>query len=159
MEDDARIKKARSMTLRFLTYRARSVKEVEDYLEKKGFSGEAIEFIVGEMKGYRYLDDHRFAGDYALSRKLRGFGIKKIRHDLFLKGIEGEIVEKVLAEHFSADDDLTRIKELVKNRNNKSDSAWDERRFRREAAFLQRRGFQDDLIVKALKAFVNSDYD
>ncbi len=159
MEDDARIKKARSMTLRFLTYRARSVREVQDYLKNKGFSDEITERLINEMKSYKYLDDFRFATDYTLSRKLRGYGIKKVRHDLFLKGVEGEIVEKVLVEHFSAEDDLSRIKELVENRKNKNSSTWDEGRFRREAAFLQRRGFQDDLIFKALKTFGNSESD
>jgi len=159
LDEEAALKKARYLVLRLLTYRARSRKEVEEYLERKGFSDQLSESAIKEMEKYGYIDDKRFAKDFTAYRKLRGFGLKKIRYELYLKGIDSQIIDQTIDEQFDPEDDMSRIKEILEKRNyNKlSEDQRDERWFRREAAFLQRRGFQDSLIMTALKEYNHSE--
>jgi len=156
LDEEEVLKKARNMVLRLLSFRARSRKEVYDYLERKGFPEKVSNITVKEMEGYGYINDEQFAEDFITARKARGHGIKKVRYELYAKGIDEEILNQKVAEHFNPDQDLARIKELLEQRmaRRKGIEKPDEERERlikREAAFLKRRGFQDNLIMKALK--------
>jgi len=158
LDEEEALKKARNMVLRLLTIRARSRKEVSDYLERKGFSDQVSAFIVQEMEGYGYINDEQFAEDFIAGRKLRGHGIKKVRYELYMKGLDEDLIDKKVGEHFNPEEDLARIKEILEQRTARRariDQPCEdrERHLRREAAFLKRRGFQDNLIMKALKDF------
>ncbi len=161
MDEDKALKKARNMVLRLLSYRARSRKELAEYLEKKGYSEQLGQRIIAEMEKYGYVNDEKFADDYIETQKARGYGIKKVRYELYLKGISERIIEQKITDFFNPEEDLERIKVVLKRRcskNNDFDRTSEpeeikQRWFRREANFLQRRGFQDDLIMKALKKF------
>ncbi len=166
MDEAEALKKARDMVLRLLSYRARSRKELKDYLEKKGFSANLSHRILSEMEKYNYVNDEKFAEDYITSQKTKGYGFKKIRHELFLKGIKEEVIEQKVSELLDPEEDFERAKALIRRRFKKSGFAATseiddnkQRWFRREASFLQRRGFQDDLIIKVLKNFnLSNDY-
>ncbi len=152
MEDEALVNKARSKVLRLLTYRARSLKEVADYLEQKGFSNSVADLVINDMKKYGYIDDHKFASDLINYRKMSGYGSKRVRFELQMKGVDKEIVDEIISENFDSGDDLLRIIELLTKRepyNGQIDRRW----LNRQAGFLKRRGFQDDLILKALKNY------
>ncbi len=159
MDEEEALKKARNMVLRLLSYRARSKKELADYLEKKGFSEKLARRIIKEMEKFGYINDEKFAVDYIETQKARGYGIKKVRYELYLKGISERIIEQIISDFFDPEEDLERIKALLRRRSSKNTGfnitsepeEKKQRRFRREANFLQRRGFQDDLIMKALK--------
>lgn len=155
MDEEQSLNKARQMVFRLLTYRARSKKEVRDYLDKKGFGDRIIKETIRDMEYYGYVGDDRFARDFVTYRKERGYGLIRIRYELQLKGIENDIIDRWLDEYFDSDEDLERIKEILDRRaSGKNDSAaGDERWMKREAAFLKRRGFQDHLILTALKNY------
>ncbi|MFO7953051.1 MAG: regulatory protein RecX [Bacillota bacterium] len=160
MEREAALKKARNMVLRFLTYRAHSRKEVSEYLmERKGFSEEISEAVINEMERYGYINDENFARDFVLYRKMRGFGLLRVRYELAQKGIDHQLIDQVIEELFNPEDDLARIKEIIDKRvlNRRDNKDFDERWFKKEASFLKRRGFQDSLIVTALKEYDHSE--
>lgn len=152
MNEEVVLKKARARVLRLLAYRARSCKEVMEYLERKGFSQEISESVVKEMERYGYINDDRFASDFIAYRKARGDGLIKIRYELHLKGIDQQIVNEKIAENFSPEEDFCRIKEALSRRepvNGEIDQRW----IGRQVAYFKRRGFQDGLIIKALKEY------
>jgi len=156
LDEEEAVKKARHMVLRLLTFRARSRKEVIDYLERKGFSGPVSSATIKEMERYGYINDEQFADDFIAGRKSSGHGVKRVRYELYMKGLDQGLIDQKVAEHFDPDEDLARIKEILKQRNSKravikEPGRTRERLLRRETAFLQRRGFQDNLIMKALK--------
>ncbi len=158
MSEDEALRKARTMVLRLLSYRARSRKEVSEYLERKGFPQTLSESVIKEMESYGYINDEQFAEDFILSRKSRGYGIRKVSYELYLKGIDDGLIDQKTAEHFDPDHDLIRIKEIIEQRHRKraflnEPEQAKERAIRREAAFLKRRGFQENLILKAFKDF------
>lgn len=156
MDVEKRVKKARSLVLRYLTYRPRSKQEVLDYLTRKGYESEIIQDTISEMERYGYIDDYKFANDFIVNQKMRGHGVRRVRYELQLKNIERQIIDDKIAEMFDPEEDLSRIKELIERRK-PAGAAIDQRWLSRQSAFLQRRGFQENLIYKVLKDYNPSE--
>ena len=152
MDEEVSLRKARSKVLRLLTYRPRSRKEVIDYLGRKGFSPEVSETAIKEMEGYGYIDDGRFATDFIAYRKSRGNGLKRVRYELQMKGVDQQVINEKIAENFDPEEDFKRIKEVL-GRREPLQGEIDQRWVGRQLAFLKRRGFQENLIYKALKEY------
>ena len=95
-------------TLKFLSYRPRSQKEVEDYLAKKISKKENIKFSEAKESGliieiehkltkYKYLNDTEFAKWWIESRtKSSPRGKRIIKIELMQKGVSREIVDELL---------------------------------------------------------------
>ncbi len=150
MDDQAALKKARSRALRFLTYRARTVKELENYLQQKEFAAGIVTSVIAEMKDYGYIDDYKFVRDYINYRKSRGYGRKRIQYELKLKGAERDFVDELIADSFDREEELNIIREMLVKRL-PDDGIIDRRWLTRQAGFLTRRGFQENLIMTVLR--------
>lgn len=156
MDQEALLKKARSGVLRQLTYRDRSVREVEEYLDRKNYPEDVKNMIVKEMIGYGYLDDRRFAANLISYRKSGGHGLLRVRYELQQKGVSRQIIDELVEEKFDREEDLEKIREILSKReplNGEIDQRW----INRQAAFLKRRGFQDNLILEAIKDYNHSE--
>lgn len=93
------------LALRYLSYRPRSVKEVENYLASKIAKSEQIKFreakesrqipiIIQKLKRYKYLNDRQFAKWFFTSRqKSNPRGLSYVKMELKLKGISDDIIE------------------------------------------------------------------
>jgi regulatory protein len=156
VDEEESLKKARYLVLRQLTYRARSNKEVLDYLSRKGFTEEIAKEVIREMTAYGYLNDQNFARDFIAYRKIHGNGLKKVRYELALKGLDRQIINDLVEEQFDEEEDLIRIEKLLLKRS-PGDETVDVKWLNRQVAFLRRRGFQDNLITTALKRFQGKD--
>jgi regulatory protein len=158
VDEETALKKARYLVLRLLTFRARSTREVSNYLNRKGFTEEIVKEVIDEMTSYGYLNDQKFAQDFIAYRKIRGNGLKKVRYELALKGLDRQIVNDLVEEHFDEEEDLARIEMLLLKRRS-GDETVDDRWLSRQIAFLRRRGFQDNLIMSALRKFQEKEKD
>ncbi len=156
MDQEAVLKKARSGVLRLLTYRDRSVSEVKEYLLRKSYPADIRELVIEEMIGYGYLDDRRFAANLISYRKAGGHGLLRVRYEMQQKGVKRQIIDELIDENFDQDQDLVKIKELLKKREPLS-GAVDQRWINRQASFLKRRGFQDTLIIEAINEYNRSE--
>lgn len=106
---ETEIAKLFDSSLRFLSYRPRSEKETSQYLAKKIAQKESIKYqqslqspqipqVIEKLKKYKYLDDFEFAKWWTQSRvKSNPRGQLFIKYELTKKGIEKEIIEKVLS--------------------------------------------------------------
>ena len=98
-----------NLSLRFLTQRPRSQKEITDYLAKKISQKESLKFsearqsplidqVISKLKIYHYLDDLEFAKWWVAARtKSKPKGKMLIKLELGRKGIDPEIIDHVLA--------------------------------------------------------------
>lgn len=154
MSDDPALKKARYMVLRFLTYRARSEKEVSDYLQRKGFAANITETIIKEMHDYGYINDERYVTDFINYRKTSGFGLIRVRFELQSKGVSGSLIDSKISELYNADEDLETVKSMLARKAAKTTTPIDNQWARRQSAFLKRRGFRDSLIMIALQDYL-----
>lgn len=74
----------------------KTVKEMSEYLSKKGFADNVVEVVIAKLSEYRYLDDVSFARDY-ISTYGKKFGERKLRYELKIKGVNADIIDEAFA--------------------------------------------------------------
>lgn len=143
-------RKAYAQALRYLTLRAHSADELYKKLIKK-HSPDCSAYAIEKCRELGFIDDEDFAIRYAnelVTRKK--YGLSRIRSELYLKGIDREITEKVLN---LLDIDISQsIIEIIEKKY--SDCFSDEKGKRRMIAGLMRLGYNYSDIKTAL-----ADYD
>lgn len=90
-------------SLKYLSYRPRSIKETIDALHRKKAPQEAVESIITKLIELQLLDDEKFAlwwVDQRTSFKKKGQRV--IKAELRQKGISDEIISQVTS-HVSSD--------------------------------------------------------
>ncbi len=152
MELDGGKNKARTLLLRYLAYRARTSKEAYTYLQKKGFPEQVISETINDLQDLGYLNDRTFTRDFIGYRKGKSFGPRKIRYELLNKGLEKKEVDHLLKSDLGEEEELQTIKALLLKRIPEG-GLTDQRWLAKQAAYLQRRGFRDHLIIKALRNY------
>ncbi len=129
--------------LRFLSYRARSEKEVRDKLKKR-FSPEEIDLVVEKFKEWNLLNDAQFAQNYAESRaRSKPRSHRLLQLELQRKGVK-------LDYDLPATDLELAQAALDKKKTLKT--------FEQAVRFLQSRGFAWEVIEKVLKGRYNDEH-
>lgn len=134
--------------LRFLSYRDHSEKEIINKLVQKGHKYQYAVSACEKLKDYRYIDDERFAENYAkglIDRK--GMSIRGIKNELFRKGISREIAD-IVCESLD-NDPISVIIDLLNTKYNRYLS--DEKGIRKTVAALQRLGYRWSDINSAMR--------
>ena len=62
------IKRAKDYSFKLLSYRPRSIKEIEDRLKKKDYSAKVILEVIKSLKRLKFLNDKEFARMWVKSR-------------------------------------------------------------------------------------------
>jgi len=84
---------------KFLSFRQRSKKEILDYLKRKNLGEKEIELVVKKLERLGFINDEEFARFFIQSRiKGRPKGKRLLAQELRQKGVEKEIIEKILEE-------------------------------------------------------------
>ena len=153
--------------LRLLSIRARSVKELTDRLQRKGFTPSDVSYCVGWLKERDHLNDEAFArsllrdrlrfsprSPFLLERELKDKGVAA--------SLAGEVLEAVLEEEGASSERLSAeaARSWVRKQSPamRADLVGDrfsperERARRRLHGFLARRGFVGDAARRGLEA-------
>lgn len=148
-------------SLHFLSYRARSEKEVRDKLAQKNAPAEIIEKIISKLKQQRFLNDEQFAEEWVRSRSAYRLKSKRIiKMELFKKGIDPEIIEKTLNQKDEEGiDDNQQIKKLLEKRLSHYKGLPRDKLYQKLGGFLARRGFDWDTIKKNIDDVLKSEYN
>jgi regulatory protein len=158
--------KAYEYAVFLLSLQLRTVGEVREKMEKRGYTSEVIDKIIGQLLDQKYLDDERYARVFLDNLKqyknLGYFGIKK---KFLMKKLPAELISKVLNEGLSAEDELKIAERFLKKegvvvRLSAGDSAtenfyntFDEEKSKQKqkiTAKLKSRGFRGGVIAKLL---------
>ncbi len=157
MEDEAEYREAKSIALRFLSYRPRSEREVRDRLRQKGISAQAAAAVIAELKRLQYLDDSQFARLWVESRQQSPRGPLRLRQELAAKGIAPELIDPLLLETFEAVGELELARTAAARKLRTMPEATREERGRRIGQYLQRQGFSYAVIIRALRELEPED--
>ncbi len=132
--------------LKFLSYRPRSEKEIQDWFKRKKVGGETQKLIEKKLKGLGYLNDQEFTRWWIEQRMtFRPFGKRRLALELRQKGINKEMVEEELGK-LENDKLIELAEELVKKKMKiMKDLPYFEAR-KKLTAFLARRGFSWEII-------------
>jgi len=136
--------------LDFLSYRPRSIDEVQRRLREDGIDDQELAVIIGRLQALGYLDDRAFARWWAENRaEFSPRGPYAIRHELRVKGVADEIIDEVV-EHVAQQED-EQVMNVARGRARRL-AREEEAGFRRKlAAFLLRRGFSYDAVMSAVE--------
>lgn len=146
--------KVRNFTLNYLSYRARSEKEIRDHLTKKEYDENLIDLAINFCKDKGYIDDLSFAKSYVRDRvNLNKHGSYRIKYDLQKKGVSRDIIDKVV--DLDSDEEYERAlklaeKKIYSYRNDDRNS-----KYRKLGGYLQRRGFPFPVVSKVLSEILD----
>jgi regulatory protein len=122
------------------------VEELRQKLLSRGFEADEVGATLSRLEQEALLDDRRAAeGVCRGSFRRKGFGPRRIRAELQRRGVDGEIVEEMLAEAF-AEGEGRLVKEVAQR--------WLTGRRPDRAALarhLERKGFSPGAILSALE--------
>lgn len=143
---------ARDYALRLLAIRPRSVREMRDRLQRKGYEKPEIEATVADLAELELLDDRKFAGQWVESRMaLRPMGQARLRAELTAKGVDRGIIDAILSKYGSEFDEKSSALALARKKLRALKGLEPEVARRRLAGFLSRRGFTAGTVSLVLK--------
>lgn len=146
-----------NLSLRYLSYRPRSEKEVLDYLKEKqkkapNLSDEIISQIIDKLKEYKFIDDVKFTQLWIEQRsKYKGKPIRVIEYELKQKGISQDLIKSSLFEKDKKETDLENAKKLAKKKMDFYRGLSLEKRREKVTNYLLRKGFNYDIVKQAIK--------
>lgn len=130
--------KALSKAVKYLGANLKTKKQLRDYLKKKEYNPQTIDFVISKMEEYDYLNDENFAKAYILTYSKK-YGKLKLKSELKLKGVSDEIIDKYLDDFKSENIESVALKYL-KNKERTFDT------FQKLSRFLYSRGYEFDDI-------------
>ncbi|MGB4957494.1 MAG: RecX family transcriptional regulator [Candidatus Saccharimonas sp.] len=160
LETESLFGKLYSLALNYSFSRPHSVRELRDYLyrktlttkfrnrkgevrEKEGYSPALTTRVLEKLQHKGYVDDEKFARWWVENRnQTKGTSLRKLSAELRAKGVNGEIINDVLASSERNDgNELAKI--IAKKRAKYPDE-------QKLIAYLARQGFRYDDIQAAL---------
>ncbi|MGE5681909.1 MAG: regulatory protein RecX [Bacillota bacterium] len=137
---------------RILGRRLHSQKELERKLMQRKYDKELISEVLLQLKENHYLDDEKFAREYAeekIQKKLLGFS--RIRQELMEKGVSKEIIQEVLNEKSDNDESDNALRLAEKKLNALKGRNLDKMKLnQRLYSFLASKGFNYEIIRNVL---------
>jgi regulatory protein len=151
-EEDRSFDAAKQAAYRILSYQDRTSHELDAKLKEKGFSEEIISETIRYLQEIGALNDSRFARQWARSRtEYRHVGPIRLRRELLGKGISTEEAEAVLNQLSEEHDPVTSAEEALTRRFKDLALLEDLNHRQRAFAFLQRKGFATETILKVFR--------
>lgn len=145
---DAQRGEARARALRMLGARPMSKNEVADKLRRRGVDAETSEDTAGWLEKIGAVNDEEYAGQIVRHYAAKGYGLGRIKDELYRRGVPRELWEGALEEMPDTEDTVYRllVSRLKTDRPGKDEIA-------KAANALYRRGFSWDEIKRAINMF------
>ncbi|MDA0378623.1 MAG: RecX family transcriptional regulator [Bacteroidetes bacterium] len=152
VEED-RYFKAMKRCLDYLSYRPRTEREIRTRLGELAVPDAMADRVVDRLRDLMYLDDARFALQFAASRaRSRGYGPRRIEAELRRKGIDAAVAREAVATECPPDELGEQLGQQLDKALHRYRSESDERkRERKIMAFLIRRGYDASVIRQAMR--------
>ncbi len=148
LKDQDNEEKAYLRALHFLSYRPRSINEVQERLTKAGFSENAIQIALQRLINAELLGDHEFSRLWIENRTLSSPRSKRaLEYELRKKGVDREIIQNALSRL----DDETPLAKAAAEKYSRRLRTLPFDLFRRKlSGFLARRGFNYGIITEII---------
>ncbi|MCC6986629.1 MAG: RecX family transcriptional regulator [Anaerolineales bacterium] len=152
--EDAR-EKAMQQALLFLSYRARSEKEIRQNLKKHEYPEDAIEYAMTRLRENRLANDNEFAQAWVENRStFRPRSRRALTMELRQKGLDEETVKQAVA---GIDEEALAYETALKRAPRLASLEWSE--FRRKLSeHLARRGFPYSVVTSTVTRIWNETH-
>lgn len=148
------IYKARQYAFLLLKFRPRSTQEICARLKKKKFAPQTIQETIFFLEDKDFLNDRDFAKSWMEFRLKKPFGLRRIKEELNLKGIDPEIIDETIAEIKKDYTEEDIVAGLAQARWSKLKGIDSQKAKQRIFGYLMRRGFSPEVVVNALGQLV-----
>ena len=154
LDPEERLQAARDLAWRSLNRRDRTVAELARHLAAKRVEPNAIEVVVAELLDQGYLDDERYARQFADDRRrLDGWGAERIERRLRDLGVAAETVAAAVAAQ-DEESELDAALALLRRRFPEPPATPRERD--RALGVLVRKGYALELAYDAVRRHAGS---
>lgn len=148
--------RAQQIAINYLSYRPRSAREVVNHLTRKGFAEDLARRTAQHLQKLHLQDDAKFARIFVRDRLTRKpIGKALLRRSLQEKGIPPNIVEVVLRELITEEDQQKAAEQLAAKRLRLARTSFErlpgERRRKRLLDYLLRHGFSHDIAHRTVR--------
>ena len=150
-KDKDLLQKAKDYAFLLFKFRPRSEKELCQRLKNKKFDDRTIRDTLAFLKDKAFLDDFSFARAWIESRLKKPFGLRRIRQELKLKGIDEEIISSRIAAAKEGYSEEEIVRKIAKEKFNKIRNLETDKAKRRIFSYLIRRGFSSDTVADAVR--------
>lgn len=137
----------RDVALQLLARREHSREELRHKLARRGLDAGEVSSLLDELRAERLQSDERFTESYVHARQMRGFGPIRIRLELKARGVADAIIDAHLDERGGQWRDLLY---RVYRKRYGDEPAGEYKEHVRRSRFLQQRGFDAEMIRRAL---------
>ena len=138
--------------------RAHSIHEMRDYLARRAEDKELISPVIARLRELQYLDDARYAADYARQHaRTRRQGRFRIARELRGRGVPDRYIESALEAVFAETDEATLVRGRVKRRLAHLRGPLDQRKIASLYRSLLAAGFSSDIIRAELRNITHAD--
>lgn len=139
--------------LRALMRRAHSIHEMREYLTRRSSDPEHVSNVVARLRERAYLDDARYALDYARSHaQSRRQGRFRIARELRARGVPDRYIDAATDAVFAEIDESSLVRARLKRRLAQIRGPLDQRKLASLYASLLRAGFSPDAIRSEIRA-------
>lgn len=149
------IEEARRYAFLLLKFRLRSEKELYQRLKRKKFSEETIRQTIGFLKEKKFINDNEFAGMWVASRIKRPLGLRRIKEELSLKGIDKEIVDAQIAQIKQGYREEEVVSRIARERIARLRGIEPYKAKSRLFSYLLRRGFSPEVITDVINGLLS----
>jgi regulatory protein len=148
-----------NVALRALGARAHSSAELREKLRRRAQSDEDVDTILAKLKEAGYLNDRRFAENFAAARlQNQGLGKMRVLRDLRQRRVAPKLAEQVTEQTYRQTDEANLIEEFLRRKyRGKQLGAFFSEEKNLAAAFRRLRyaGFSAGQSIRVLKRFAS----
>jgi len=141
---------AKTRALKILGSRELSGREMEKRLIEKGESAEVAQETVEWLVEIGYINDEKYAGQIVRHYAAKGYGIHRMKDELYKRGIPRELWDDALEEMPDMNDAAVEFLEKKLRGSREPDD------IRRASDALGRRGFGYDDINSAVRRYMEN---
>lgn len=135
---------------KYCAYQDRSTSEVRKKLTEWEVDSEEQELIIIHLEAERFLDEARFAHSFARGKfNVKKWGRNKIRHELKLRQVPAQIIEKAIREEITDEDYLEAAQKLTHQKRKQFGKESELKQKEKIFRFLVQKGYEWDVIREA----------
>ncbi|MET9349111.1 recombination regulator RecX [Streptomyces termitum] len=143
--------RARAICLRLLTGTPRTRKQLADALRKREIPDDVAEEVLARFEDVGLIDDAAFAGAWVESRHHgRGLARRALARELRTKGVDPGLVQEAVGQLDSEREEAT-ARELVERKLRSTRGLDRDRRLRRLAGMLARKGYPEGMALRVVR--------
>ncbi|MFE7115997.1 recombination regulator RecX [Streptomyces sp. NPDC057654] len=142
---------ARAICLRLLTGSPRTRKQLADALNKRDIPEDVAEEVLSRFEDVGLIDDAAFAEAWVESRhRGRGLARRALARELRTKGVHTALIDEAVGQ-LDAEQEERTARELVERKLRASRGLDREKRIRRLAGMLARKGYPEGLALRVVR--------